>query len=241
MGRKAVFGVDNVAPARVFNLCGTAHAARIGIRPGKTGIQHHGRDLVFGHIGQLVPVGIKKLYAVVLKGIVRGRNNHTQIRTHAARQKRYGRGRQRTCHDDVHTRSAQPRREGGLKHIPRQARVLADNHFMLMLTPPETNPCGQPQTQGNVHRHRVCIHRATQTIRAEKTIGHAISFKGKSALRFPQLAGSTGYFFLRLTVTSSVPGFKSVMPSGRRKRTSTRRLSPSSRSGGLTVASNCPR
>lgn len=171
-------------------------------------------------IGSLYP-SASKLYAVVLKGIVRGRNNHTQIRTHAARQKRYGRGRQRTCHDDVHTRSAQPRREWRTQtYTPRQARVLADNHFMLMLTPPETIPAASPRRRATstVIGYVFTVPRKPSVPKDDRPC-HLL--QGQKRPPFPATsAGSTGYFFLRLTVTSSVPGFKSVMPSGRRKRTS---------------------
>ena len=112
MRGKTAFCVDNVPAASVFNLGGAAHAARFGIGPFKVGIEHHCGNFVFGYVGQLVAIRIKKLDAVVMKGIVRGRDNHAKVGPHAAGKKGYGRRGQRPGHDNMHAGCAQARSEG---------------------------------------------------------------------------------------------------------------------------------
>ena len=117
LGRKAAFGVHDVAAARIFYLAGPPYSTRIGVRPSEVGGKHHAGDFVFGFIGQFVAFCVKELDAVVLKRIVRSRNDHAQICTHAARKKGYGRRGQRTGHDHMHAGGAQPCRKRRLKHI----------------------------------------------------------------------------------------------------------------------------
>ena len=117
LGRETAFGVNNIAPPGVFNLGGAANAARFRIGPFIVRIQHHGRYFVFGQVGELVTIGIKKFDAVVVKGVVRGGNNHPKVGPHAAGKEGYGRSGQRAGHDHVHAGGAQAGSERRFKHV----------------------------------------------------------------------------------------------------------------------------
>ena len=104
---KTAFCVNNVAATGVFNLGGAAYTARFGEGPLEIFVKHHCRNFVFRHVGQLVALGVKKLDAVVVEGIVRSGDNHAKVGPHAAGKKGYGRGGQGACHDNMHASGTQ--------------------------------------------------------------------------------------------------------------------------------------
>ncbi len=78
-------------------------------------------------IGQLEAVRPEDLDAVVLIGVVRGADHHAGVRAHARREVGDGRRRERPREHDLAAHGADARRERGLEHVARQARVLADD------------------------------------------------------------------------------------------------------------------
>ena len=81
--------------------------------------------------GSLKPVLVEELDAVVLKGIVRGGDDHAGVGAQAAREKGDTRRRHRPDQQHVDTHRADARGERALEHVAGEARVLADDDLVL--------------------------------------------------------------------------------------------------------------
>ena len=83
-------------------------------------------DAALGLVIELEAFAREKLDAVVLKRIVRRRDDHAGVGAHAARQERDAGRRQRSDQPDVNAHRADARGHRGLEHVAGEARVLAD-------------------------------------------------------------------------------------------------------------------
>ena len=97
-----------------------------------------------GLVGELVAVGIEQLDAVVVEGIVRGRDHHAEVGAQRAREHGDRRRRHRPEQEHVHADGGEARHQRRLDHVARQPRVLADHDAMAVLAAGEQlarRPC----------------------------------------------------------------------------------------------------
>ena len=118
-------GELHVAAAGVVDAGGPADGARLG--EGGRGLEQR-LDLLLDGVGELEAVGAEELDAVVLEGVVRGRDHHPEVGAHRARQHADRRRRHRADEEDVHADRGEAGDQRGLQHVARAAGVLADQH-----------------------------------------------------------------------------------------------------------------
>ena len=92
--REGALGEFDVARLRVIDAARAADLGRRGEAVGEA-VRHQLFDLGFALVGELLAVAIEQLDAVVVVGIVRGRDHHAEIGAQRARQHGDGRRRQR--------------------------------------------------------------------------------------------------------------------------------------------------
>ena len=131
--------------------------------------RHQRLDRELGFIRQLVAIRPEQLDAVVLIGIVRGRNHHAEICAERARQHRHAGRRQRPEQHHVHTLGGKAGRQRRLQHVAGQPRVLADDHKMpARVGLAEVGSGSHAQPHRDLRRHRPGIGLTANTIRAEE-------------------------------------------------------------------------
>jgi hypothetical protein len=133
---------------------------------------HAPLDLQLDRVGELVAVRPEQLDAVVLIGIVRGRDHHPEIASHHARQHCDRRRRQRTQQHHVHAHRQEPGGERRLQHVAGKPRVLADDDAMPVIAAPEMRPRRKRQRQRRCGRDRLAIGPAPDSIRSEQLARH---------------------------------------------------------------------
>ena len=84
-------------------------------------------DLELDLVGKLEPVGAEQLDAVVLIGIVRGRDHDAEIAAHGARQHGDRGRRHRAEQQDIHADRGEAGHERVFDHVAGEPRVLADD------------------------------------------------------------------------------------------------------------------
>ncbi|MBK6585544.1 MAG: glycosyltransferase [Gammaproteobacteria bacterium] len=132
-------------------------------------------DLLLDVVAQLVPVRPEQLDAVVVIGVVRGRDHHTEIGAQGSRQHRHRRRRQRPEQEHVHADRGEPRRQRVLHHIAGKSRVLADHHAVHAFGSLEHAARRLPHFQRDIRRHVAAIGCASDPVRAEKAARHVES------------------------------------------------------------------
>jgi hypothetical protein len=88
-----------------------------------------GFDLLLRVVGQLHPVRAEELQPVVLVRVVRRRHHARQVEAEAPREQRRAGCRQHAAHEGVAAGGGDPRRQRGLEHLARLARVAHDQHL----------------------------------------------------------------------------------------------------------------
>ena len=128
-------------------------------------------DLLLDLVGELVAVGSEQLDAVVVVGIVRGRDHHPDIGPHRPRQHRDRRRRHWPEQQHVETDRGEPGDKRRLDHIAGEPRVLADHHPVTMLAAAKHQARRLADPQSEVRRdHAVCP--AANAICAEILVRH---------------------------------------------------------------------
>ena len=153
----------DVASARVVQTVGAAQVARRRQAVHLVAV-HEGLDRAFGVVRQLEAVRAEQLDAVVLEGVVRGRDHDAEISPKRPRQVGYGRRRQRTDQDDIHANRDETGGQRRLQEIPRQAGILADHHGMAVVTADELAARRHAKAQGRLRGHRVQICLAAHAV-----------------------------------------------------------------------------
>ena len=97
-------------------------------------------DLLLDLVAQLEAVRAEELDAVVLVGVVRGRDHDAEIGAHGARQHGDRRRRHRAEQQHVHADRSEAGDERGLDHVARQTRILADHHPVAVIAALEQEP-----------------------------------------------------------------------------------------------------
>jgi hypothetical protein len=91
-----------------------------------------------------VAVGPEQLDAVVVIGIVRGRDHHAEIGAHRARQHGHGGGRNRAGEQHIHADRGEPGHQAVLDHIAGKPRVLAESTRWRCSPRWNSNPAAWP-------------------------------------------------------------------------------------------------
>ena len=168
--RKALLDELDIAAARIVEALRAAEFARQRAPPGS--LVEDLLDLAFEFVGQLVPVAPEQLDAVVGIGVVRGRDHDADIGAQAARQHRDRRGRQRPDQDDVHPHRDEPGGQRRFEHVAREARVLADDHKVLVRPVVEAFADRHRHLERRLRRHRLGIGGAANAVRPKKLARH---------------------------------------------------------------------
>ncbi len=132
----------------------------------------HRLDLLFDLVIELEAVRAEELDAVVLVGIVRCRDHHTDIGAQRARQHGHSRRRNRAKKKDVKAGSGEPRDQGVFQHVARQARILADHDAIAVLAALEEIAHRDPDLHRHIWRHRVGVRLAANTVGSEIAFAH---------------------------------------------------------------------
>ncbi len=126
-------------------------------------------DPVLVLVGELVAIGGEELDAVVLVGVVRGRQHDGQVESVAAEQQRRGRRRQHAAQQRVASGRADARGDGSLEHLAGLARVAQDQHLRAL-------GCRLRGRSASERERELCRQelagQSTHTVRAEQLAGH---------------------------------------------------------------------
>jgi hypothetical protein len=131
-------------------------------------VVHQGLDLGLDLVRQLIAIGAEQLNAVVLIGIVAGRNHHAEVGPQAARQHGDGRRRQRPDQHDIHAGTNEPGGHRRLDHVAGKPGVLADDDAVPVDATGEAQPGGLAQAQRHGGGHGIGVGLATNAVGAEK-------------------------------------------------------------------------
>ncbi len=123
-------------------------------------------------VGELVAVGPEELDAVVLIGVVGGRDDDAEIGPERARQHGHGRRRLRPQQDHIHPHGDEACRQRRLQHIAGEPRILADDDTVAVIAAAELGAGGQRQLEGGAGRDRLAIGGAAKTVGAEELASH---------------------------------------------------------------------
>ena len=171
---KRCLGEMDIPPLGIIDPLGPADGPWLG--------QHHigldhGFDLGFIGIGQFVAIRAEQLDAIVMIGVMAGRNHHAQIGTHRPGEHSHRRGRHRPQLDDIHPHRGEPRGQRRFHHITRKPRVLADNNTVLVRPAQEMPARRLAHRHRDGRRHRRGVGQAANAIGAEIFARHAAWFQ----------------------------------------------------------------
>ena len=138
-------------------------------------------DLLLDVVAQLVPVRPEQLDAVVVIGVVRGRDHHADVGAERPGQHRHGRRRDRAEQEHVHAGGGQARHHGVLDHVAGEPRVLADHHPVTVIAAAEDDAGGLADLQGEVGRDHA-IGAPADAVGAEISAAHVV-FRSRRARR----------------------------------------------------------
>ena len=116
-------------------------------------------------------VGAEQLDAVVLKGVVRGRDHHPDIGAQGRRQHGDGGRRQRADQNHVHTHGDETGGQRRLQQIAGQAGILANHDSMAMGAAPEIAAGRRRQRQRGCRGHRFAVGDTANAVSAEECCG----------------------------------------------------------------------
>ena len=172
--RQGALGEFDVAVVHAVDALGAAEPVGIGERHLDVGIQHP-LDAVLDLVGKLEAVRPEQLDAVVVVGIVRGRDHHAHVGAQGMHQHRHGRRRDRAEQEHVHAGGAQARDQRVFDHVARQAGVLAEDDAMAMASALEGKAGGHADAHGDLGGHGELVGSPANAIGAEITSCHHLS------------------------------------------------------------------
>ena len=161
-GALGEFDVAGWAPSTRLARPSPADGARRGA---KIGIDQC-LDLALDLVGELVAVRAEQLDAVVLIGVVRGRDHHAEIGAQRARQHGDGRRRHRAEQHHVHADRREAGDHGVLDHVAGEARILADHHPVAVVAAPEREARGLSDLQRQIRRDHA-VRESANAVRPE--------------------------------------------------------------------------
>ncbi|MPN30984.1 hypothetical protein SDC9_178455 [bioreactor metagenome] len=115
----------DIATGGVFQELGLSECDR---RDPMRLIEQHLLDCYLPDVGQLGAFGTEEFDAVVLEGVVAGADDHSQAGPQGPREIGHPRCRQRPKQHHIRARGIEARHQGAFEHMPRDARVLANQH-----------------------------------------------------------------------------------------------------------------
>ena len=134
----------------------------------------HRFDAAFDLVRQLVAVGTEQLDAVVMVGIVRGRDHHAEIRAQRARQHGHRGRRDRSEQKDIHAGRAEAGDHRVLQHVAGQPRVLADHHAVAVVAALERHAGSHADLHRHFRGHRKLVGAAANAVRSEIASRHCL-------------------------------------------------------------------
>ena len=174
MARKGALGKFDIARLAVVDAFG---AAQLG-RHGQFAIHrrvHQGFNLIFNFVGKLKTIRPEQFDAIVLIGIMRGRNHNANISAQRAGEKRNARRRYRAKQKHIHAHGGETGHQRRLNHIARQPRILANHNPVTMLAAAKIAPRRQPKTQRHFSRHVFGVNAPAYAVCSEILTNHNVS------------------------------------------------------------------
>ena len=136
---------------------------------------HQRFDFALAFVGELQPVAAEQLDAVVVIGVVGGRDHHAEIGAQRARQHGDGGRRQRAEQEHVHAHGGEAGDERGFDHVAGEARVLADHHAVAMIAMGEDAAGGHAHFEGDLRRHGETVRESPDAVGPEQVALHVPS------------------------------------------------------------------
>ncbi len=130
-------------------------------------------DLLLDLVGQLVAVRAEQFDAVVVVGVVRGRNHHAEVGAHRARQHGDRGRRHRAEQEHVHAHRGEAGDQRRLDHVAGEPGILADHDAMAMLAAAE-NQTGRLADAQRQFRRDHAIGEAANAVRAKILANHCL-------------------------------------------------------------------
>ena len=124
------YSLDGPGGVHVSPELGIADAAELALAPDER------LELLLDGVVELEALGIEHLEAVVVGGVVRGRDHDPGLVRPGAREECEGRCRDHADHVDVHAQAGRAGRDGRHEHVPRAPGVLADDDAAARLDQP---------------------------------------------------------------------------------------------------------
>ena len=125
-------------------------------------------DLRLELVGELEPGRAEELDAVVLEGIVRRGDDDPGVGAERAGEERDARGGERPDQEHVDSHGADARGHGGLEHVAREARVLADQDLVPAIRLLRHVGERAPESERDLRGHRLDVRDPAHAVRAEQ-------------------------------------------------------------------------
>ena len=175
---KRTLGKLDIAVLHAVDALGAAEIRALGQLLRELGIDQR-LDLVLDVVVELEAVGTEQLDAVVVEGIVRGRDHHADIGAHGAREHSDRRRRDRAGEQHVHADRGEARDQRGLDHVAGEPGILADEHAVAMVAAAKDQPGRLPDLERQLRRDHA-IGAAANAVGAEIFTNHVpYPVKGK--------------------------------------------------------------
>ncbi len=129
----------------------------------------HALDAPFDLVRQLVTIRPEQFDAIVVVGIVRGRDHHAEVGAQRTREHRDRRRRYRSQKEDVHARRAEAGDHSVLDHVTGQPCILAKHDAVAVVATLERHPSGHTDLHRHFCRHRKFIGPSPDPVRSEIT------------------------------------------------------------------------
>jgi len=168
---QGALGIFDVAVRDALDPLGASEIGGGGKASGEVGIDQ-GFDRGLVGVGQLGPVRTEQLDAVIVIGVVRGRNHHAEVAPHRPGEHRDARSRNRPGQQHVDANSEEAGGQRVLDHVARQPGVLADHHAVAMVAVGEDEAGRHADLHGDVRRDRRPVGAAANAIGPEILDAH---------------------------------------------------------------------
>ena len=168
---EGVLGELDIAGLGILDSLGAAHLVGPGERHALAGFDQR-LDGRLVRVGKLEPVRAEDLDAIVVEGIVRGRDHDAEVGPERACQHGHGRGGQRTEQEHVHAGRQEPGGKRLLDHVTRQTRVLAHHHAVAVAAAAVFGAGGGSDLEHRRGIHGPAVGPAPNPIRAEIAAAH---------------------------------------------------------------------
>ena len=178
--RQRALGEFDIAVMHAVDALGAAERIRVGQRDLDILVEQR-LDARLDLVGELVAVRAEQLDAVVVIGIVRGRDHHADIGAQRARQHGDGRRRDRAEQEHIHAGRGEAGDQRVLDHVAGKPRILADHDAVAMVAALERQAGGHADLHGDFRRHRKFVGLPPDPVRAEIFSSHPVSISPRIA------------------------------------------------------------